>query len=87
MLVCKVTKWRTSDGVEHSSRAMADYHILTERLAADLKPYLDSAPEPHDVLNLISSRAKDIREWLDAGEHMTKVASGQCKDTPEGEQS
>lgn len=82
MQIKKITKWQTSDGTEHSSKAMADQFILTTELVsilADQRPWargddLDPKHTAHDVLNTLSSYRTKVREWLDACDAMEKAA-------------
>lgn len=71
----EVKKWRTSDGVEHSSHAMAVQHIamlaLIEVLADNGLMTRDVA---QDVLNILGSHRTDVRGWLDSCDAMEKAA-------------
>lgn len=66
MNVETITKWRTDDGVEHSSPEMAEQHIRNEALCK----ILSGADHMHaqEILNTLSGYAKDVRAWLDAND-------------------
>lgn len=71
MEIEKFTKWRTEDGVEHSSPEMAEQHIRNEALCK----ILSQADHMHaqEILNTLSGYAKDVRAWLDANDAATKA--------------
>jgi hypothetical protein len=71
LTVKKITKWETSDGTEHSSKEMAHAYILN----AQICELFDHIPEveSQDIVNVITSHAKAIREFLDASDAMEKA--------------
>lgn len=61
----KVEVWETSDGVRHTTKEMAEHHIINWEminLFGDFSHY-DHA---QDVLNLISDNREAFRRYLDA---------------------
>lgn len=71
----KITKWRTNDGVEHSSVEMARQHLINRET---LRVFERSADESfwtaQEILNAISANAAKIRRYLDACEAMEKAS-------------
>lgn len=75
MKIDKITKYRTTDGVEHTTREMAEYHIVNRRLVEDLVQVMEISPDgAQDILNVLSGRPKIVREWLDKADAMERSA-------------
>ncbi len=73
--VTKFEKWRTSDGLEHSTEEMAHYHILNEELLDVLtRNDRHTRNEAQDILNDLSNYRKELGRWLDACDAMEKAA-------------
>jgi len=72
----KIIKWRTSDGAEHSSKEMADQHVLNAEICQNISErlYLRGDVDPQDIVNWMTSNAKQIREFLDACEAMERAS-------------
>ena len=74
----KVTMWQTSDGQVHSSEEMAQQYVAN----ADLRDALEEVIGTHgsydaqDILNFLSGRSKQVRDWLDANDAAMKKANG-----------
>jgi hypothetical protein len=71
MKISKITKFRTEDGTEHSTREMAEQFILNAELLEILGA---SVLEPQDILNTLSSHRQKVRDWLNACDAMEKAA-------------
>ena len=72
MMIEKFTKYRTSDGQEHYSMAMAKQHVANEELRKSLNECWNIMAEAQDVLNFLSSRRVQVRAWLDLCDAMEK---------------
>lgn len=74
LTVRKVEVWETSDGVKHTSKAMADQYILNAEMVRELTTsagYGDN--EAQDIVNFLSGRRRGlVRDWLDACEKLEK---------------
>ncbi len=78
LIIKKIPRWQTSDGVEHTTHEMAVRYVINAEL---LERLVESgmSPDRHhaqDVLNALSdktTRAK-LREWVDACDAMEKAA-------------
>ncbi len=74
----KITKWRTPDGVEHSTKEMADHWGLLQQMIEILENRTDLSEESaYDVLNAIGTSQVDrqmVRDWLDACDAMEKAS-------------
>lgn len=75
MNIEKIAKWRTDDGVEHTSPEMAEQHILNELMLDGLT----AAPgftrgQAQDILDILSGDRRRARQWLDACDAMEKAA-------------
>jgi len=66
LAIGQVTRWRTSDGVEHETEALAVKHVqfqaLAEKLDKDL--YLREDVDPQDVLKWITVNKAAILKFL-----------------------
>lgn len=77
LTIKKVEVWETSDGVVHASKEMAEQHICNNIFRDDLKNFLScilSNTKAQDILNFLSGRPQQVREWLDANDAAEKAS-------------
>jgi hypothetical protein len=74
MKIEKITKWRTSDGVEHSTQEMAEQYLLNDELLGCLARNDRTWDQAQDLLNDLSNYRKELRAWLDACDAMEKAS-------------
>lgn len=72
--IAKFSKWRTSDGVEHSTYQMAEHWILLAAIKEAMAASGISDDAITDAINFIESNRKIIRNLLDACDAMEKAA-------------
>lgn len=74
MKITKFTKWRTEDGIEHSTQEMAEQHILNEELLDRLVRDDRTRDQAQDLLNDLTNYRKELRRWLDACDAMERAS-------------
>jgi hypothetical protein len=74
--ITKVTKWETSDGKIHSSKEMADQHVMNDEIvkSIDAAIYIEAGCDAQDFVNWMASNARMVREFLDACDAMEKAS-------------
>lgn len=70
LTVRKKEVWETSDGVTHTSEEMAHAYILNANICVLFDHILEV--DSQDIVNVITSNAKAIREFLDASDAMER---------------
>jgi hypothetical protein len=76
--VSKITKWQTSDGIEHSSQEMAHQHILNAEMCRSISEesaLLSKDLDAQDIVNWITSHHRQVRALLEACDAMEKASS------------
>jgi hypothetical protein len=73
MQIKQVAMWRTDDGAVHTTKEMAEQHILNHELVTFVQGcgYPDSAQE---IVNSISGNRKLVHDWLDACNAMERAS-------------
>lgn len=73
LTVKKVEVWQTSDGVTHTSKAMADQYVLNAEMVSELTIAGYGADEAQDIINFLSGRRRGlVNDWLNACENLEK---------------
>ena len=75
LTITKVTKWETSDGKVHNSQAMAEHHVMNNAVCDLFDTIYGSCDsiDSQDIVNVITSNKKFIREFLDKCDEMEKA--------------
>jgi hypothetical protein len=71
----KIEKWRTSDGMEHTTREMAHQHIAFVDLSDLLSERMSLFDDPTAIVNFMWDHRVSVRAYLDACDAMEMAAS------------
>lgn len=71
--VSKVTTWQTSDGVQHTSRELADQYVLQTMMQEMLANYGLQSAAISDVLTALVGNRPHVRAWLDSCDTLDRL--------------
>lgn len=74
LIISKIEKWLTSDGVEHTTKEMAEQHVINDEFVASLIRDDRTRDQAQDLVNEISGRRDILRRWLYACDAMEKAS-------------